>query len=220
MSADYYSYKGDMTFVLSSGLRVTIPNHQLLGPDVSLDESGKAVIVNDTVVELMLNSLQDINKDDMPLLGQTFLSSAYVFVDQDANRFTIWQSNATTDQEIIPYSRGNACAALATKPNSSEPLPPSPTRSDLAEQANRTEVSQKQSGKLASPAIAGISIGAAVVILASIALAVFCLKKKSTHTAKPLVNSSGSSHFETHISANPQEMQETPIVYEIGSHHV
>lgn len=54
-----------------------------------------------TANEVLINSLQDINKNDMPLLGRSFLSSAYLMVDQDNQQFTLAEVNPTSNQKII-----------------------------------------------------------------------------------------------------------------------
>ncbi len=81
---------------------ITIPNHQLVVPNYGYETSGSMAVFNaSTANEVLINSLQDINKNDMPLLGRSFLSSAYLMVDQDNQQFTLAGVNATNNEKII-----------------------------------------------------------------------------------------------------------------------
>ncbi|KAL8876442.1 MAG: hypothetical protein Q9198_005363, partial [Flavoplaca austrocitrina] len=96
-------YDGDMTIKLLPGIEIRIPNHQLVVPDYSLDKQGLLRETNPSNRELLINSLQEINKNDLPLLGRPFFSSAYVLVDQEHKEFTVWQGNPTaTEKKLVP----------------------------------------------------------------------------------------------------------------------
>ena len=112
------SYPGDLTFVLDTGLQIRIPNNQLVVPDILIGPAGTPTF-DDNTREILVNSLQDINADDVPLLGRTFLTSAYLFVDVDHSQFTLWQANATREQNIIAVGPsatciGNSCTATTS----------------------------------------------------------------------------------------------------------
>lgn len=129
----FYSYAGNLTFTFSNDLQITIPNHQLVIPDISIDISGNTVF-NSSTREVMLNSLQAINADDMPILGMTFLTSAYLSVNHDRGTFSLWQASPTTDKKLIGIGRdSNGCLGAATNttsvtssPSPSHKPPPSP----------------------------------------------------------------------------------------------
>lgn len=65
-------YAGDLTVTLSSGLEIRIPNHQLVLPDYHISPQGE-FIINGSDRVVRINSLQDINRNDMPIFGQLFL---------------------------------------------------------------------------------------------------------------------------------------------------
>ena len=49
--------------------------------------------------------------NDLPLLGITFLSAAYLFVDNERSEFTLWQANPTTEQDLVAVAPLDACTA-------------------------------------------------------------------------------------------------------------
>lgn len=59
----------------------------------------------------MINPLLSGHKNagDFPLLGQTFLTSAYIMVDYDKNEFTLWQANATSDEDLVVMLPSSTC---------------------------------------------------------------------------------------------------------------
>lgn len=92
-----------MTISLSPGLDITIPNHQLVVPQPGYSSQGVEIAYNDsTVREVLINSLEGLDKNDMPILGRAFLSSAYLMVDVDHEQFTLARINATSTQQIVP----------------------------------------------------------------------------------------------------------------------
>ncbi len=50
-------FDGDLQFVLSSGLELTVPNSQLVVPDVQVDKQGQMQIPNDTIKEILVYTL-------------------------------------------------------------------------------------------------------------------------------------------------------------------
>lgn len=77
-------------------------------PDLYVNPSGTTYF-NDSTRELMLNPLAAPNNNDFPLLGQTFLSSAYMMVNYDTNQFTLWQANATEMQDLVAIAPSSTC---------------------------------------------------------------------------------------------------------------
>lgn len=126
-----HSYDGDMTITISPGLDIRIPNHQLVSPDYHFNAEGSLTEPNSTVRELLFNSLQEANANDMPVLGRPFLASSYLFVDNDRQEFTLWPGNPTaTEEEIIPVGTTTTCIpniGTATPPAAS----PTPGSKDL-----------------------------------------------------------------------------------------
>jgi hypothetical protein len=159
----FYSYAGNLTFTFSNDLQITIPNHQLVIPDISIDISGNTVF-NSSTREVMLNSLQASNADDMPMLGMTFLTSAYLSVNHDRGTFSLWQANPTTDKKLIGIGQNsNGCLGAATNTTSvtSSPSPshkPSPS-------------------PISAGAIAGVVVVAAVALTAIVVGCLYMRRK-------------------------------------------
>lgn len=91
-------YAGNISFRLSSGLQITIPNHQLIIPDRTVDQRGQ-IVFNDSTREIMV--CKKANNSGMPHLGSAFLTSAYMMIDYDEGEFTLWEANATTNEDLV-----------------------------------------------------------------------------------------------------------------------
>jgi hypothetical protein len=152
-----HRYTGDLQFIFNNSVVITVPNSQLVQTDNVFDTAGN-LVYNNSVRELMLNALESVNANDMPLLGMTFLSSAYLSINYDTAEFTLWQANPTTDENILAIdSTGNGCTPVA-----------SPVASSVA--ASSTASNSANSHKSSpSPfpvgAIAGIVVGVVVLII-------------------------------------------------------
>ena len=64
------------------------------------DEDGQ-LMANYSKSNLVINSLQDVNADDLSQLGRQFLSSAYLMVNQDSRKFTLWLVNLTRNEDLV-----------------------------------------------------------------------------------------------------------------------
>ena len=127
-------YDGDLTFSIYPGLDIRIPNHQLVVPDIEINAEGQDYRPNSTVVQVLINSLQAINKDDMPLFGLPFLSSVYLIVDNDKQQFTLSQSQQSSTSNLVAIGPP-ACDTPAPSPTS-QPLPTIIASSTLAPKSN------------------------------------------------------------------------------------
>ncbi|KAL8904564.1 MAG: hypothetical protein Q9207_003183 [Kuettlingeria erythrocarpa] len=99
------SFDSDLTFILSQDLAIRIPSHQLVltqGVVTAPDSSAR---------ELLINSNEDSDGADFPLLGHPFLSSAYLFVDQYQGHFTIANANANANatEQVLVSGRSGTC---------------------------------------------------------------------------------------------------------------
>jgi hypothetical protein len=156
----WYSYYGGLTIKLQNSVSVTVANTELVVPDTYIASDG-AVQTNTSVRNVVINSLQTDNGNDLPVLGRLFMSSAYVMVNHDAGRFSVWQANTeskTTD--IVALDKQNNFVNKFCTDSSPEALPtsssePSPPLSD-------------ERSTLSRGAIAGIAVGTAA------GLALFC----------------------------------------------
>ncbi|KAL8689244.1 MAG: hypothetical protein Q9218_005039 [Villophora microphyllina] len=172
------AYDGDMTFTLSSGLNIRIPNHQLVLPDYSVNAQGFLTIDDPSVREVTILSLVDINKNDMPILGQPFLSSAYLFVDHDHEQFTLWASNRTsTEQKLVPIGPGTCrpSASIATPfPTSTAQTPTVPPPRNSNEHRS-----------ISTGGIVGIVIGSLAALAIISLLLVRYLRRRHPRTPPP-----------------------------------
>jgi hypothetical protein len=149
-----YSYSGDLTFTFQNELQIKIPNHQLVLPDITIDTSGNTNY-NYSVREIMLNSDQQINANDMPFLGATFLTSAYLSVNHDYGSFSLWQANPTTDEKLIGIgANGNGCQGTTNATTSASPTA-------IASQSSQPQ--PPPSPHISGGAIAGIVVVALIV---------------------------------------------------------
>ncbi|KAL8712452.1 MAG: hypothetical protein Q9220_003300 [cf. Caloplaca sp. 1 TL-2023] len=154
-------YDGDITFTFSSEIDIRIPNHQLVMPDYSVNAQGFVTEANSSVRELFINSLADVNKNDMPLLGRAFLSSAYLHVDNERKQFTLWSANPTaTQQNLIRVGPAN-CTSDASP--STQPNP--------ASKSTPASINDESDNSISKGGIAGVAIGIfATIIIAGLLL--------------------------------------------------
>lgn len=147
------SYYGGLTVKLQNSVSVKVANTELVVPDTYIAANG-AVQTNTSVRNVVVNSLQTDNGNDMPVLGRLFMSSAYVMVNHDAGRFSVWQANtASRTTDIVALDKQNNvvnqfCTDSSPKalpPNSSESPPPLP----------------EEKSTLSRGSIAGIAVGSA-----------------------------------------------------------
>ncbi|KAF1994255.1 acid protease [Amniculicola lignicola CBS 123094] len=169
-------YQGDLTLVLGNGLSIRIPNHQLAIPDRTIDEEGQ-LKSNSSVRDLMLYSLQDVNKDDMPRVGRVFFTSAYLWVNNDEQTFTIWEANPTEDTDIVAVTDTKLREQCSTSATTSRPGSTSVTNSALPA-ANTSNGVHQHRGGLSGGAIGGIVVGA-LVLLGVIGFALFWFRRKA-----------------------------------------
>jgi hypothetical protein len=213
-SADPSRYQGDLTVTFDSGLSIRIPNSVLVNPDLYIDKTSGALATNNSALELLINSAQNINANDLPIIGRQFFSAAYVMLNQDSNSFTLWEANPTTNTDLVAVDENNApvaqwCSDNTTQtPTNMTTSPPPPPR---------------QSGRrLSGGAIAGIVVGTAVGVGILIGAALYFLlcgrrSKRSTTMAAvrrsyevpPPYNSAMeiTNKYDQQPSFQPQEME-------------
>ncbi|OJD11665.1 hypothetical protein AJ78_07609 [Emergomyces pasteurianus Ep9510] len=137
-SSEKDMFRGNLTFTLDSGLGITVPNHQLVLPNVVINRDGHQTFANDSRIIPVRNAgRRGIS------LGQAFLSSAYIHVNNDLKNFSIWQANPTEETDIVGVAEGSC---------DSDPSIGSP--------------SENSANKMSGGTIAGIVIG----VVAGIAL--------------------------------------------------
>ncbi|KAI4118007.1 MAG: hypothetical protein LQ345_001843, partial [Seirophora villosa] len=121
------NYDGDITYTLSSGIDIRIPNHQLVAPADKASTQGSLTAADSSASNVLIHGVTSVDKSDMPLLGHPFLSSVYLFVNYTENNFTLWKTNLTADEPDIPTVDFGSC------PSAGPPtLPPEAPRGILS----------------------------------------------------------------------------------------
>ncbi|EQK97813.1 Peptidase aspartic [Ophiocordyceps sinensis CO18] len=162
-------FSGSLSFVLESGLQIKIPNHQLIVPERRI-EAGGGISVNDSRPALRINSLQSTTSQSLPLLGRYFFTGAYVMANRDANQFTLWEANPTSEENLVAVNDKNEVFPATAKGSCAR----QPTASLKPDGAN-----SGGSGASVSPgAMAGIAVGGAAAIVAAAALTWWLLRRK------------------------------------------
>ncbi|KAF2227012.1 aspartic peptidase domain-containing protein [Elsinoe ampelina] len=195
-------YDGDLTAqieIAGQSLDIRIPNDQLVLPDISIAETG-AMNVNYSKQVVMLDALAAETEMLLPIIGRSFLSSAYVFVNQDAGTFTLWAANATTESDIVPIARDGSivdtCGLRLVGTDSPE----------------SGDTSGSTPARLTIGAIAGIAVGSAAALMVVAAAAFFIIRRRRQSQGSPdSPDGVTSTHYQqSHIPYDPQEM--------VGSH--
>ena len=176
MTKRTFRYDGDLTISIDPGLDVTIPNHQLVVPEYYIDSDGQTYIKNNSNREVLINSLQEINGNDGLVLGLPFFTSAYMMVDHDREQFTLWQSRATTMQDIVPASAFN-CSNSSTTTTTPSSLPSASSNS--SESSTPAQPSSVSKGIIAGAVVGGLA-GLALLLLGLY----FLLKRNRTQAQK------------------------------------
>ena len=201
-----------MTISLQNGPSIKVPNPELVVYDQTVADDG-SIQTNTSIRDVVVGSLQGVNKDDLPMLGRLFLSSAYLMVNQEAGRFSVWQANtAATDSEIVAVDKANNEVSdfCTNSTNSTRPtLPPSSSTAPAA---------QNQDSKLSGGAIGGIVAGAVAGLAILGAIGFWLLRRRRSFNATPRlsqeaemgtadVNSPASDTYGL-IYKEPQELPE------------
>lgn len=212
-------YPGDLTLTLASGLNIKIPNNQVVTPDYTVDSSGQ-VTSNATTRLVTISSLQEVNLNDIPLLGRNFLEAAYLHVNYDHNEFTLWQANPTTEQKLVAVGPGPSCSSTTTAATVSSTASaggPSPSASG----ASSSSPAPSSTPRIPTSAIIGGALGAAAFLGILVGAALF-FRRRSRHAEAP-----GPYHekaelpdfkrpFELHAAASPREMPALEYAAEVG----
>ena len=176
------SYQGDITVGLDQGLKVTIPNELLVVPDAYVAPSGQ-VETNTSASALLIAPTLEENTVDVPILGRPFFSAAYLMVDLDAQTFTLWQANATSDERLVTV--GGACldAPKVNDAPTNTTKGPAATTSATSLATSTSSEPPNASKSPSAGVIAGIAVGAAVGLGVLAAILAFSLLRKRRRDA-------------------------------------
>ena len=197
---------------------MTVSNSQLVVPDLKIDNDGSLTFNASTRV-LNLNPQGTINQNDIPVLGLTFLTSAYLMVNYDKDQFTLWQANPTLNEDIVAIGPSSTCTNANSLQTATQTSLPS---------ALPTMISPPSQHRLSRGAKAGIAIGA-VAFAALLGLGtIYVLRARqrrqkrdartfeavnAVDSEKPFENQSASLFKD--LPSEPQELAE-PLPHEIG----
>jgi hypothetical protein len=189
-----------LTIKFNNGLGVRVPNSQLVLPEIAIDTNGKQFI-NTTLREVMLNPLVDVNFGDLPILGRQFFTSAYLSVNQDANTFTLWQANPTTDINLYPIVDNEVMSSYSITSSVPDPI----TTISAAAATPSSQNSNTNTGTVVGGAIGGIAGAVIIGVLA------FCLLRKRPMSRRRHALNTAAEHNDlpTH-NPSPQGLYEKP----------
>ncbi|MCJ1438326.1 hypothetical protein MMC27_007714 [Xylographa pallens] len=160
-------YQGDLTFTFENGLEIAVTNDQLVVPVWDTNANGIAIQKNDTLRRVLINILGWPVLNVQPILGQPFLTAAYLSVNYDSNEFTIANVNVTETSNVVAIDSSGTCIPQPS-------VSPSPSGSNTTITATSTS--------LAPGAIAGIVIGTvAILAILGIGLLFFLRRRKAKH---------------------------------------
>lgn len=172
--------------------------------------------MNSSEVVVLINSLQDVNKNNIPRFGTPFLSSAYLIVDNDHKQFTLWKSQQSQKSNLIPIGPPACTTPVLT------PTPP-PSTSPLASPSSNPHSSH--SG-LSKGAIAGATVGGiAAVAICLCALSLLKSRRRRhlqeetrqreekarTDAMKTDVSTTNAAHWKPEMPSDKQPPQEMPL---------
>ncbi|USW57577.1 Putative aspartic peptidase A1 family, aspartic peptidase domain superfamily [Septoria linicola] len=210
-------YAGDLEIQIQGGPAITIPNDVLVVPDQYTDAAG-VVQDNSSAGTLMLSPNDGPNVNDIPLIGMSFFSGAYLSVNLDNRTWSIWPAKATTDTEIITIG-ANKCeektnVTMFDVPTNKQPGDQS---SDRPSDANVEET------RLSTKAIAGIAAGGGAAVLGLLGLAAFLLlrKRKRNRSLKEIPSVSSASQPDGFAAYDRRWQDEMHLMQEmVGSQTV
>ncbi|KAI0880263.1 acid protease [Annulohypoxylon maeteangense] len=167
-------YSGDMTIKFQSGLTVRVANDQLVAPDVDINPTTGELVANYTNPDLVINGLQNISSNDMPQLGRQFLSAAYLMVNQDARKFSLWPANPVSGEDLVPVDVNNIDITTICQSNAS-----ATTNSNSTIANTELEASRSSPGTIAGAVVGSIG---GVIILGIVAFGL--IKKRREKSSK------------------------------------
>jgi len=122
-------FDGDITFLLSNGLQIRVPNSQFFTPFVGIARNGSRTI-DRSKRELLMKGLSD----QPATFGRYLFTAAYLMVDHDKKSFSMWQASPSTKTSLVPSSkRWPGIAGVSIDPENLEGLEHQEDREDLEE---------------------------------------------------------------------------------------
>lgn len=169
-------YRGDLTITLQSGLSVRVTNDQLVVPDTYSDSQTGKWIVNSTDPTLIINSIQQVNADDLSQLGRQFLSAAYLMVNEETNQFTLWAANPTDDVDLVAFA--------ANGEEADSICPPSSMNSSAGPDTTPTSLVGRPSSDMSSGDVAGVAVGSVAGVAIAVGLGLYRWRRQRARKAQ------------------------------------
>ena len=158
-----------MIISVDPGLDITIPNHELVRSFVDINSDGEEYISNSSTRVMGLYAMDEQTADTMPAFGRTFLTGAYLMVDDDKQQFTLWQGQSSTEQKLVAHGP-SLCPEPVPVSSSAAPSP--------------TETSRGPGSTISKGGIAGIFVGLVFIIAICIGIGYFLARKSRRKQAK------------------------------------
>ncbi|KAF2202996.1 hypothetical protein GQ43DRAFT_367939, partial [Delitschia confertaspora ATCC 74209] len=155
-------FYGDLIISIQNGIRIRIPNTELVVPEMTIAKDGQ-VEANTLLRNIVINSIQNVNEDDLPQLDRLLFTSAYLMVNHDANTFTLWQADAGAGSPELKAvgEHGEVIeefCANTTSPTSNETSSRSETSPSSALSPEKRDMSGAVIGGIIAAAVGGVAV--------------------------------------------------------------
>ncbi|TLD13769.1 uncharacterized protein PgNI_05065 [Pyricularia grisea] len=169
---------GNLTITLGSGLTVRVPNELLVQPHTFIESATGDMQTDDSRSDVLIYPNQGPEADDPIVLGQQFFAAAYLMVNQDASRFTLWEANSKEADTGKPD-------LVAVAQNNSDITTPLCSQGSWGTKRNQgannaLETGDEQNTYMSKGAVAGIAVGILALLL-SLGMLAFVLLRKQGH---------------------------------------
>ncbi|EAQ84250.1 hypothetical protein CHGG_10654 [Chaetomium globosum CBS 148.51] len=207
-------FDGDLTFVLSSGLRIRVPNNQLIVPRIGYAEDGSRVI-DQSQKDLLVYS---VTGNQPSTLGRYLVTAAYLMINHEAGTFTMWQGNPSRKSTLVPVSQtSEQCSpessgdGLGTTDNGNMDGGGRGGSSGNSGGQNEPESDPTTETSVSVGTIVGAAVGGAAGLACIVALVVFCLwkrrRQRGTRTGGFLPDDGPVAHID---NTEPKEIGSLP----------
>lgn len=119
---------------------------------------------------VVINPIQEINENDLPILGRLFFTSAYLSVNHDTETFSLWQAARSSREPILRAldDRNAPISDFCLEYKDETPAKPKPTQSIPESAADKEAEKKGLSTAVLGGIIAGGVAGCAIMIAAAV----------------------------------------------------